>query len=146
MNTPSPRTTTKSSGSSVNGPQVLREAVESTSAQAKEAFEKMNAATQEATNLMKDTYATAIARSQDYNAKIIEFAQTNTQAAFDFFQKLSSVRTPTEFFELSTSHSRRQLEVLSEQATELTSLAQKAAMSAAERAETDVQKAFSQRQ
>jgi phasin len=145
MNTPSPRTPTKSSGS-VNGPQVLREAAESTSAQAKDAFEKMNAATQEATNMMKDTYAAAIARSQDYNAKIIEFAQTNTQSAFDFFQKLSSVRTPTEFFELSTSHSRRQLEVLSEQARELTSLAQKAAMSAAERAETDVQKAFSQRQ
>ena len=65
---------------------------------------------------MKDSYSTAVRRTQDYNAKFIEFAQANTEAAFAFFQQLSGVKTPTEFLELSTSHSRKQFEVLTEQA------------------------------
>lgn len=40
-------------------------------------FEKVNAATTDATALMKDSYATAMRRTQDYNAKVFEFAQKN---------------------------------------------------------------------
>ena len=120
-----------------NGPQVLREAAETASAQTKQAFEKMSAASADATALMKDSYSTAVRRTQDYNAKFIEFAQANTEAAFAFFQQLSGVKTPTEFLELSTSHSRKQFEVLTEQARELTTLAQKVVSTTAERVETD---------
>jgi phasin len=144
MNSPT-RTTTKSAGSPGNGTQVLREAAESSSAQARDAFEKMSAATVEATALLRDSYSTAVTRAQDYNAKAIEFAHTNTQATFEFVQKLSSVKSPTEFFELSTNHSRKQFEALTEQARELAMLAQKVALSTAERVETNVTKAFSQR-
>ena len=74
---------------------------------------------------MKDSYSTAVKGAQDYNAKFIEFARANTEAAFEFVQKLSSVKSPSEFFELSTSHSRKQFETLTEQTKELTALAQK---------------------
>jgi phasin len=143
MNTPN-RTTTKSSGAPGNGAQVIREAAEAGSAQTKQAFEKISAATADATNFMRDGYSTAVRRAQDYNAKFMEFAQTNTEAAFEFVQQLSSVKSPTEFFELSTSHSRKQFETLAEQARQLTTLAQKVALAAAERVDTDV-KAYSQR-
>ena len=50
--------------------------------------------------------------AQDYNNKVIEFAQANTKAALDFVQKLSGVKSPSDFIELSTDHSREQFETL----------------------------------
>ena len=88
--------------------QAFRATAENGSAQAKEAFEKMSASTAEATALIKDSYSTAIKGAQDYNTKFIEFAQNNTKAAFDFVQKLSGVKSPSDFIELSTDHSRKQ--------------------------------------
>jgi phasin len=142
MNNPPNRTTaTKSPG---NGGQVLREAVETGSAQTKQVFEKMSAATTDATNLVRDSYSTAFRRAQDCNAKFVEFAQTNTEAALNFAQQLSSVKSPTEFFEVSANHSRKQLETLTEQAKELTALAQKALLTTAERVEANIHKAHNQ--
>jgi phasin len=133
MNAPNRTTTTKSSG-----PQVLREAAEAGAAQTRQAFEQVNAATSDATALMKDSYATTMRRAQDYNAKVIEFAQKNTEAAFEFARELSGVKSPTEFLELSSSHSRKQFDALTEQVRELATLAQKAALATVERVEKDV--------
>jgi phasin len=114
------------------------------SAQAKETFEKMSAATAEATTLMKDSYSTAVKGAQGYNTKFIEFVRANTDAAFEFAQKLSSVKSPSEFFELSTSQSRKQFETLTEQTKELTALAQKITLATAEPLKMGANKAFSQ--
>ena len=67
------------------------------SAQAKEAFEKMSAATGEAADLIRSSYSKGIKGAQDYNNKVLEFAQTNTEAAFGFAQKLSDVKSPSGF-------------------------------------------------
>ena len=69
---------------------------------------------------------------------MMEFAQKNTEAAFEFARELAGVKSPAEFLELSTSHSRKQFETLTEQARELATLAQKAAMATAERVEKDL--------
>jgi phasin len=114
------------------------------SAQAKEAFEKMSAATGEAAALIKNSYSTAIKGAQDYNNKVLEFAQTNTEAAFGFAKKLSDVKSPSDFMELSTEHSRKQYETLTEQTKELAALAQKVTLATAEPLRTGVSKAFSQ--
>lgn len=114
------------------------------SAQAKGTFEKMSAATAEATTLMKDSYSTAVKGAQDYNTKFIEFARANTDTAFEFAQKLSSVKSPSEFFELSTSQSRKHFETLTEQTKELAELAQKITLANAEPLKTGANKAFSQ--
>jgi phasin len=113
-------------------------------AQAKEAFEKMNVATADAAALIKNSYSTVVKGAQDYNNKVIEFAQANTVAAFDFAQKLSGVKSPSDFMELSTEHSREQLEALTEQTKELAALAQKVTLATAEPLKTGVSKAFSQ--
>ena len=94
MNAPNRTTTNRSSSSAGNGGQVLREAAETASAQTKQAFEKMSAATADATTLMKDSYSTTVRRTQDYNAKFIEFAQANTQTAFEFFQHWQKANHP----------------------------------------------------
>ena len=138
-------TTTKPATSpTMDATQALRATAGNGSAQAKEAFEKMSTATAEATDLIKNSYSTAVKGAQDYNTKFIEFAQTNTEAAFDFVQKLSGVKSPSDFIELSTEHSRKQLEKLTEQTKELAALAQKVTLATVEPFKTGVTKAFSQ--
>jgi phasin len=114
------------------------------SAQAKEAFDKMSTATGEAAALIKNSYSTAIKGAQDYNNKVLEFAQINTEAAFGFAQKLTDVKSPSDFIELSTEHSRKQYETLTEQTKELAALAQRVTLATAEPLKTGVTKAFSQ--
>jgi phasin len=113
------------------------------SAQAKAAFEKMSAATGEAAALFKNSYSTAIKGAQNYNNKVLEFAQTNLKVAFDFAQKLLAVKSPSEFMELSTEHARKQLEILTEQTKELAALGQKVTLATSEPLKTGVTKAFS---
>jgi phasin len=108
--------------SKMDATQPFRAAAGNGSAQVKESFERMSAATAEATAQIKDSYSTAVKGAQDYNAKLFEFAQNNTKAAIEFAQKLSGVKSPSDFIELSTDHSRKQFETLTEQTKELAAL------------------------
>jgi phasin len=145
MDSTTKTTTTKPASSlRADATQAFRATAEKGSAQAKEAFEKISGATAEATDLIKSSYSTAVKGAQDYNTKLIEFAQANTQAALDFVQKLSGVKSPSDFIELSTDHSRKQFESLAEQTKELAALAQKVALASVEPLKTGVTKAFSQ--
>ena len=138
-------TASKPAGSPrMDATQDFRATAENGSAQAKEAFEKMGAATTEATTLIKNSYSTAVKGAQDYNTKFIEFAQTNTVAAFDFAQKLWAVKSPSDFIELSTEHSRKQFETLNEQTKKLAALAQKVTIATVEPLKSGVAKEFSQ--
>jgi phasin len=138
-------TTTKPASSPrMDATQAVRATAENGSAQAKVAFEKMSSATAETTNLIKNSFSTAVKGAQDYNTKFIEFAQTNTEAALDFVQKLSGVKSPSDFIELSNDHSRQQFETLTEQTKELAALAQKVTLATVEPLKTGVTKAFSQ--
>ena len=128
MDPSSKATTTKSVGSSkADATQAFRAMAGNG---AKETLEKMSAAAAETTTLMQDSCSTAVKGAQDYSAKVVEFARANTEAAVEFVQKLSSVKSPSEFFELSTNHSRKQFEILTEQTRELTALAQEVALAA----------------
>src|ERR1039458_2772020 len=100
--------------------------------------------TAEATDLIKNSYSTAVKGAQDYNTKLIEFTQTNIESAFAFAQKLFGVKSPSDFIELSTEHSHKQFETLTEQTKELAALAQKVTLATAEPLKTGVTKAFSQ--
>jgi phasin len=122
--------------------QGFREITEKGTAQAKETYEKMCAATTEAADVIKNSYSTAVKGLQDYNNKIIEFTHANANAAFDFVQKMSGVKSPTEFVELWTDHARKQVETLTEQSKQLAALAQKATRASAEPLKTGVANPF----
>jgi phasin len=113
-------------------------------AQAKEAFDKISTNTAQAASLLKDSYATAVKGAQEYNSKVMEFAQTNSEAAFGFAQSLSGIKSPSDFITLSTEHSRKQIETLAEQSRELAALVQKISLASTEPLKTGVTKAFSQ--
>jgi phasin len=93
---------------------------------------------------MKNSFSTAVKGVQDYNTKFIEFAQANIETSLDFVQKLSGVKSPSDFIELSTNHSRKQFETLTEQTKELAALAQKVTLATVEPLRTGVTKAFGQ--
>src|SRR5258708_605586 len=123
-------------------PQAFREMADKGVAQAKESFEKMKVATAEASTVMQDACSTAARGAMTCNAKVIEFARSNSESAFDFASKLLGVKSPSEFLELSTEHMRRQVEVLSEQAKELTALSQKVMLESAEPLKAGAAKVF----
>jgi len=64
-----------------DAPQAFREMAEKGTTQAKETYEKINAATTETANFIKNSYSTAVEGVQDYNNKIIEFTHANTSDA-----------------------------------------------------------------
>jgi phasin len=124
-----------------DGPEAFREIVEKGTTQPNETYENMNAATIEAADVIKNSYWTAVKGVEDYNSKFIEFARANTNATFDFVQKMSGVKSPTAFIELWTEHARKQVETLTEQTKELAALAQKVTLaSSAETGVTDALK------
>jgi hypothetical protein len=51
-------------------------------------------------------------------------ARANSNAAFDFVQKMSGVKSSSVFVELWAEHARKQVETLTEQTKQLAALAQ----------------------
>jgi phasin len=123
-------------------PAAFRDIAEKSVSQAKENYEKMKAAAEEATDVLEDTYATASKGASDYGLKVIEAARTNANATFDFVTELLSAKSFSEAVELSTTHARKQFETVSEQTKELAALAQKVATETTEPMKEGVNKAF----
>jgi phasin len=125
-----------------NGPEAFRDTAEKGATQAKETYENMTAASTEAADLIKNSYWTAVKGVEDYNSKFIEFARANTNAAFDFAQKLSGVKSSSVLVELWADHVRKQFETLTEQSKQLAALAQKVTLTTEESLKTGVGRTF----
>jgi len=123
-------------------PAAFREAAEKGVAQAKEGWEKMKSATEEATEVLEESYTTATKGASAYGLKVIDAARTNTNAAFDFATEIATAKSLSELVELSTAHARKQFETVSAQTKELTSLAQKVSADTVEPFKTGFTSAF----
>ena len=91
---------------------------------------------------MKTTATPAFREMKEYSNKLLEFAHANSNAAFDFAQSACRVKSPSEFMELSTEHSKAQTQTLTEQSKALAELAQKIALAGARPLQEGVAKAF----
>ena len=123
-------------------PAAFRELAEKSVTQAKDNWEKMKAVTEEATDLIEDSYATASKGCSDYGLKVIEAARINTNAYFDYTAELLTVKSLAEAIELSTAHLRKQFDAMAGQCKELSTLAQKVATETAEPIKESVTTAF----
>jgi phasin len=122
--------------------QAMRDAADKGSAQARESFENVSAAAAEASSVIQNAYSTATEGAREYNAKLIECARDNSNTAFDYASKLLAVKSPSEFFEISAAHARKQAELMAEQARELTDLSQKVMRESAKPLNAGIGKAF----
>jgi phasin len=126
----------------VEMPAAFREFAERGVAQAKDTYEKMKAAAEEATDVLETTYSTASKGASDYGLKVIEATRANTNAAFDFAGELLAAKTMSEVMELSSAHARKQFEAMTAQSKELGALAQKLAAETTEPLKSGMSKAF----
>lgn len=113
-------------------PSAFREVAEKSIAMAKENYDKMKTAAEEATGVLEETYSTASKGCTGYGLKLIETARTNSNAAFDLMGELLTAKSYAEFVELSTGFMRKQFDVAVAQAKDLTEEAQKVATDTAE--------------
>ena len=127
----------------VEMPAAFREFAERGVAQAKDTYEKMKAAAEEATDVLETTYSTAAKGASEYGLKVIDTARVNTNAAFDFYGELITAKSLSEVIEMSSAHARKQFEALTVQGKELSALAQKVATDASEPIKSGMNKAFS---
>jgi phasin len=123
-------------------PAAFRDLAEKSVSQAKETYEMMKNAAEEATDVLEDTYASASKGASEYGLKLIENARVNTNAAFDFCTGLFAVKSYSEFVELSNTHARKQFEAVSAQTKELAALAQKVAAATTTPMKDSVSNAF----
>jgi len=74
--------------SNMEMPEALREMAEKHVEQTRDAYAKAKIASEEALNLLENTYEAATKRATDYNNKLIEITRTKVRAAFDYVQQL----------------------------------------------------------
>jgi hypothetical protein len=90
--------------------------------------------------------APAVANVADeYRAKAFELMTANIDTTLEYARRLVEVKNPTEFVELSTSHARKQLELIMKQTADLGSIAQRLATSNVERMTAGFAKALGER-
>ena len=123
-------------------PEAFREMAEKGVEHTRDACAKAKVASEEAIDLLENTYETVAKGAQDYNHKLIGIARTNTRAAFDYAHELLAAKSPSKFIELSTAQMRKQFEIASAQNKELYALAQQVATEAAEPIKAGVSKAL----
>ena len=123
-------------------PAAFREIAEKGVTQAKDNWEKIKAATEEATDLLEDSYSTASKGAADYGLKLIEIARANTNASFDFAGELFTAKSISEVVELSTAHLRKQFDAMIAQTKELSEHAQKVATDTVEPIKESISSTF----
>lgn len=117
---------------SMEMPAAFREFAEKGIAQAKDNYEKVKSAAEQATDALEETYSTASKGCSDYGLKLIETARTNSNAAFDLMTDLATAKSYAEVVEKTTSFWREQFDTYTAQAKELSEQAQKIATETAE--------------
>jgi phasin len=118
-----------------------RDTIEAGAERSKEALQQFNVAANEAAHAVQDSCSTALKGMQDYSGKVAEFTQANIKSYVEFIQKLAAVKSPSDFVQVSTNHTREQLERLAEQGKQLSALAQKVTLEAVEPLKTGFTKA-----
>jgi phasin len=113
-------------------PAAFRELAEKGIAQAKDNYEKIKSAAEQATDVMEDTYSTASKGCSDYGLKLIETARANSNSAFDLFGELLTAKSYSEVVEKTTAYMRTQFDTVTAQAKDLAAHAQKVATETAE--------------
>jgi phasin len=116
-----------------NGPQQfqippeMRALAEKSVEQAKQAVEGFISAAHRTVSVLEGQAETARKGAKDVGGKAMEFAERNITSSFDFAQKLVRAKDVQEMLELQASYIKTQMQVLAEQAKELSQSAGKMA-------------------
>lgn len=73
---------------------------------------------------VQEGFTSALDNVRDLNVKLIEMAQANTVAAFDFAREVAEAKAPSDVAEAWTTHATKQFDRLTKQASALTTIGQ----------------------
>lgn len=117
----------QSPASSFEIPAEIRAFAERSFEQARIAFDKFMEAAQQTMNTLEGQSKVAQEGAKEINQKIMGFAEQNVATAFDYAQKLVQAKDPQSLMALHGEFVQAQVQVLADQARELTDIASKAA-------------------
>ena len=119
-----------------------RNVADKSAAIANETLQKGMAAAEQSAQAIEQGYSAMIEQMRDYNLKMIDIAQANTAAVFEFARQLSTAKSSSDLVELWTAHAHKQTAMLNEQIKELTALGKKFAGESAAPFTRSVSQAF----
>ncbi len=93
----------------------------------KTAEKRASETAREAAARVQESSSKAAEGFREYQLKVLSATQANIDAIFEYAQEAVQAQSMSELVDLSTRHSRRQLEMMGEQAREIASAAQKLA-------------------
>ncbi|MBR0826957.1 phasin [Bradyrhizobium manausense] len=99
---------------------------------AKENLEKMKAASEEITEVLREAYSTNASGAADYGVKVMQISSVNASSAWEFLVQLAGAKSLVDVVNLSTMQSRKTFEAATHQNRELWELARKVATETAE--------------
>lgn len=117
----------QSPASSFEVPAEMRAFAERSFEQARIAFDKFMEAAQQTMNTLEGQSKVAQEGAKEISQKIMGFAEQNVATAFDYAQKLVQAKDPQSLMALHGEFVQAQMQVLADQARELTDIANKAA-------------------
>jgi len=81
---------------------------------------------------VQEGFTSALGNVRDLNVRLIGMAQANTNAAFDFAREVAETKAASDLVQAWTTHATNQFEMLTKQASELTTLGQEFASTSSE--------------
>jgi hypothetical protein len=99
---------------------------------ARESFNKTLDTGSKTVEGIQEGFTSALENVRDLNVRLIAMAQANTDAVFDFAREVAEAKAPSDLLQAWTTHATKQFDVLTKQATDLTTLGQQFARTASE--------------
>ena len=99
---------------------------------ARESFDRTLETGAETVRGVQEGFTSALENVRDLNIRLINMARANTNAAFDFASEVAEAKAASDVVQAWTTHATKQFDILTKQASELTTLGQQFATTASE--------------
>lgn len=107
--------------------ETVRKAAEQGIEQSRAAYERAKNAAEDANGTIEASFANASKGFSEISAKAFDALRANSEAVFELMKALTTVKSPSEAFNLHAEHARKQFDAVSAQTKEISALTQKLA-------------------
>jgi hypothetical protein len=125
-------------------PENVQAFAEDSVAKSREAYTKMNAATQDGVKAMQEIMLAAQAGAKSFGEKMLHTASVNAEAAFDAAEAMAKAKTVPEMARLQATFMQQQLAAVSSQTKEFFELSNKIGRQTLESMNAAATKSFEQ--
>ncbi len=91
---------------------------------ARESIDQTMAIGADAVRGIQEGFTSALENARDLNVRLVDMGRANTDAAWNFAREISTVKGPSDLVQVWAKHATKQFDVLTKQASELTTLGQ----------------------